>query len=217
MDVSSGRTQQTFSAPDWITVLTGRWAREHGILDNDSAGPIKVETLFERVEEDVPGSRSLLVTQWKRLYELVRERLDARSGLHHATVLRADDAAIEQEVLGTWRRCQPQLAFIHLDAVDQAGHRGAFDVGDAGYAAAVRETDGRLRRLWESALNVSPGPERLVIVVSDHGGMGNGHGRYSEAERMAPVLVVMPAGHSAVGVRDLVGVGRVVLEFLRGG
>ena len=214
VDVSNGRTQQTYSAPGWITVLTARWARQHGIVDNDSRGPVKVPTLFERLHSSNTDSRSLFITSWKPLYNLLLER---SPGGHHAAFLRQDDAAVEQQVLTTWRACQPELAFIHLDAVDQAGHAHAFDPVDPAYAAAVRETDARVRRLWQQALAVpSPQgevPERLVVLVSDHGGTGNHHGRYSDAERFAPLLVLAPAGDPAAKVDALVEVGQVVLGF----
>ncbi|MNO49041.1 Type I phosphodiesterase / nucleotide pyrophosphatase [compost metagenome] len=220
VDVSNGRTQQTLSAPGWISVLTARWASAHGIVDNSSAGPVKVETLFERLQATAAESRSLLITPWKPLYALLQGRLQANSALQHASLLREDDAAVEQAVLDTWRTCQPQLAFIHLDAVDEAGHVGAFDLSDAGYATAVRETDARLRRMWENALTLPSAdgsmPQRLVIVVSDHGGIGNAHGRYSQAERLAPLLAIAPSASPAVHISELVGVGQASLGFVRG-
>lgn len=138
IDVSNGRTQQTLSAPGWVSVLTATWASAHGIVDNSSAGPIKVPTVFERLHASKADSRSVLMTSWKPLYDWVQGRLRALPQIHHAAFLRQDDAAIEQEVLTTWRTCQPDLAFIHLDAVDKAGHAGAFDPSDPGYAAAAR-------------------------------------------------------------------------------
>jgi len=215
VDVSNGRTQQTFSAPGWITVLTGSWAREHGIVDNDSRGPVKVPTVFERLQASNADSRSLFITSWKPLYKLLLER---SPGGHHAGFLRQDDIAVEQQVLTTWRACQPDLAFIHLDAVDQAGHAHAFDPADPAYAAAVRETDARVRRIWEQALAVpSPQgemPERMVVLVSDHGGVDNHHGRYSDVERMAPLLVLVPAGYPEAPIGYLTGVGQSVLSFI---
>ncbi|WP_157710810.1 alkaline phosphatase family protein [Pseudomonas sp. PB120] len=219
VDVSNGRTQQTFSAPGWISVLTSSWASEHGIVDNDSRGPVKSQTVFERLQTRRADSRSMLITSWKPLYDLVEGRLRETSGLHHAAFLRKNDAAVEQEVLTTWPTCQPDLAFIHLDAVDDAGHKGAFDPNDPGYAAAVRETDARIRRLWEKAF-ASPTaqgarPQRLVFFVSDHGGIGNKHGRFSETERWAPVLAISPAGYPAVKISELVDVGQASLDFVQ--
>ncbi|WP_166362041.1 alkaline phosphatase family protein [Pseudomonas akapageensis] len=219
VDVSNGRTQQTYSAPGWISVLTASWASAHGIVDNNSPGPVKSETVFERLQARKADSRSILMTSWKPLYDLVEGRLRGLPELHHAAFLRKNDAAVEQEVLTTWRACQPDLAFIHLDAVDEAGHDGAFDPSDPGYAAAVRETDARIRRLWEKAL-ASPSaqgalPQRLVIFASDHGGIGNKHGRYSEAERWAPLLAISPSGYPAVKISELVEIGQASLDFVQ--
>ena len=219
VDVSNGRTQQTYSAPGWVSVLTSSWASAHGIVDNSSKGPIKVQTVFERLQDRKADSRSMLVTSWRPLYDLVEGRLRAMPEIHHVALLRENDAAIEHEVLTTWRACQPDLAFIHLDAVDQAGHKGAFDPSDPGYAAAVRATDSRIRRLWEKAF-ASPSthgamPQRLVVFASDHGGTGNGHGRYSEAERWAPLLVISPRGYPAVNIPNLVDIGQASLDFIQ--
>lgn len=219
VDVSNGRTQQTYSAPGWISVLTSSWVSAHGIVDNSSKGPIKVQTLFERLHGRKADSRSILMTSWRPLYDLVEGRLKALPEIHHAAFLREDDAAVEHEVLTTWRACQPDLAFIHLDAVDQAGHNGAFDPSDPGYAAAVRATDSRIRRLWENAF-ASPSaqgamPQRMVVFASDHGGTGNGHGGYSEAERWAPLLAIPPSGYPAVNIRNLVDIGHAALDFVQ--
>jgi len=219
VDVSNGRTQQTYSAPAWVSVLTASWVGAHGIVDNNSPGPVRVETLFERLHDRKAESRSLLITSWKPLNELIQGRLRAVPEIHHGALLLKGDAAVEQAVLTTWQACQPDLAFIHLDAVDAAGHHTAFDPSDPGYAAAVSETDARIRRLWEQAL-ASPSaqgatPRRLVIFVSDHGGVGNGHGRYSEAERWAPLLAIPPSGYPPVSIGSLVDIGRASLEFLQ--
>ena len=218
VDVSNGRTQQTYSAPGWISVLTASWASAHGIVDNNSAGPVRVPTVFERLQGRKSDSRSVLITSWKPLYDLVEGRLQALPAIHHAAFLRKDDAAIEQAVLTTWQACQPDLAFIHLDAVDKAGHDGSFDPSDPGYAAAVRDTDSRMRRLWEKAF-ASPSaqgemPQRLVVIASDHGGIGNSHGRYSDAERWAPVLAISPPGYPAVNISRLVDIGQASLDFV---
>ncbi|WP_085728560.1 alkaline phosphatase family protein [Pseudomonas sp. R37(2017)] len=221
VDVSNGRSQQTYSAPGWISVLTASWASAHGIVDNSSAGPVRIPTVFERLQGRKPDSRSVLITSWKPLYDLVEGRLRALPAIHHAAFLREDDAAIEREVLSTWQACQPDLAFIHLDAVDKAGHDGSFDPSDPGYAAAVRETDSRMRRLWEKAF-ASPSaqgemPQRLVVIASDHGGIGNSHGRYSDAERWAPVLAISPSGYPAVSISRLVDIGQASLDFVQSG
>jgi predicted AlkP superfamily pyrophosphatase or phosphodiesterase len=129
------------------------------------------------------------------------------------------DAAVEQAVLTTWQACQPDLAFIHLDAVDAAGHATAFDPKNPGYAAAVKETDSRIHRLWAQALaapsSLGATPQRLVIFASDHGGVGNSHGRYSDAERWAPLLAIPPSGYPAVNIGSLVEVGQASLDFLQ--
>ncbi len=219
VDVSNGRTQQTYSAPGWVSVLTASWASAHGIVDNDSPGPIKSQTVFERLQTRKAASRSILITSWKPLYNLIEGRLRGFPALNHAAFLRKNDTAVEQEVLTTWRTCQPDLAFIHLDAVDEAGHASAFDPSDPGYAGAVQETDARIRRLWEKAF-ASPSaqgamPQRLVIFVSDHGGFGNKHGRYSEAERWAPLLAISPSGYPAVKISELVDIGQASLDFVQ--
>ncbi|MGH8387018.1 MAG: alkaline phosphatase family protein [Pseudomonas sp.] len=219
IDVSNGRTQHTYSAPGWISVLTTSWASEHGIVDNKSAGPVKVPTVFERVQGRKSDSRSIIITSWRPLYDLVEGRLRALPAMHHAGFFRENDAAIEQEVLTTWQACQPDLAFIHFDAVDKAGHDGSFDPSDSGYASAVRETDSRMRRLWEKAFSAPSAhgemPQRLIIFASDHGGIGNNHGRYSDAERWAPVLAISPSGYPAVNISRLVDIGQVSLDFVQ--
>ena len=65
-----------------------------------------------------------------------------------------------------------------MDDVDHAGHSHGFATTCAEYCDAVQRTDARVGTLLD-ALGRREGLEReqwLVLVTTDHGGRGRGHG-----------------------------------------
>jgi predicted AlkP superfamily pyrophosphatase or phosphodiesterase len=69
----------------------------------------------------------------------------------------------------------PRYAFLHLAAPDRTGHAHGF-MGSA-YLDAVRATDRRIGRVMAAIRNDAALRDHLaVIITSDHGGYGTGHG-----------------------------------------
>ncbi len=220
LDVSDRQRQQTYSAPSWISLLTASPAAAHGIRHNDSPGPVLVASVFEQLHQQATLQRSLLLTPWPPLFELLEARLKSLPAERSLALLVGDDAGVERAMQQYWFACQPQLAFVHLGAVDDAGHAAGFDPADASYAQAVRETDQRLKRLWALVIgnqgesSAAP-PHRLLIVVSDHGGVGKYHGGFQWHERRVPMLLLAPEDALQPPVNNLAELGRMAIDYLR--
>lgn len=218
LDVSDGMRQRTYSAPSWVSLLTAQPAPEHHVYDNSRRRPVEAATLFERLQANNRQAGTLFATDWPQLYELLADRLAALPPGTSSVGVLVDDAAVESWFASNWAACQPTLSFVHLNEVDDAGHDATFDPSDADYAAALVATDERVKRMlenvWASDQGGDASGSRLVVVVSDHGGVGDHHGGFQREEREVPLLILAPAGTHLPVMQSLADVGTVVLEFL---
>ena len=83
---------------------------------------------------------------------------------------------------------ETDAAFVHLDSTDQAGH--AFGWGSDEYMDAIRLVDENVERLVHATQN--DGREWLILLTSDHGGFGLGHGHDELWDQCIPFLSNLP-------------------------
>lgn len=80
----------------------------------------------------------------------------------------------------------PQLMFIQLDDVDEAGH--AHGWGSDAYCAAMEDADQCVGILIDALERAGISEETLVMVIADHGGVGYDHGGFSQVELFIPFI-----------------------------
>ena len=199
----------TSSAPGWATVLTGRWPGRHGVTDNDldPHGADRRPDLLGLARAARPGLGTLAAAAWAPLVGPARGGPLAGGAQHllladgpdpHSRDRQVVDAAVAAIADGA-----VDLAFVHLDQVDAAGH--AAGVGPD-YAAAIEAADAELGRLL-TAVERRAGEDWLVVVTTDHGQADNGgHGAGTEPERRWWVVAAggdLPAGSTAAEPRPV--------------
>ena len=69
---------------------------------------------------------------------------------------------------------EPKLFFMHLDCIDLAGH--AHGYGSREYMDQITETDRRVGVVLDAIRDSGVMEHSLVVVLSDHGGVGDRHG-----------------------------------------
>jgi len=79
---------------------------------------------------------------------------------------------------------RPQFLFVHFDHVDHAGHE--YGHGTARYYEAVSKADALINKIRQATVEAGIANETVIIVTSDHGGVGKGHGGQSLAELEIP-------------------------------
>ena len=213
---------QTVSGPGWSTLATGTSPRHHGVVDNSFAGRRYERhpdflTLAKRVK---PELRTCAVLDWAPLAEMgtfgpaidLRIEFDGDANGFYAEDGRVTDVAT-RVLAGT----HPDIAFVYLGCVDEAGHRTG-PLSDA-YMARIGAADEMIRQLVDAVRNRSTYRDEqwLIIVTTDHGHRDEGgHGGPSEAERAVFVIAHGPgiaSGQRGNGFRT-VDVATTVLDFL---
>ena len=186
----------TSSSPNWASMIMGAAPEQHGITSNGwnrnnfsiapvTRGPESIfPTIFSVLREARPEAYIACIYDWGgfgRLFE-------------HSAVDLAFDARDPQDAVDVARmvfaESRPTLTFIHLDHVDRAGH--GYGWGSETYKAAVEEADGYIDEVMRGLENAGMAERTIVIIVSDHGGRGNGHGGDSMDELEIPWIMHGP-------------------------
>lgn len=72
------------------------------------------------------------------------------------------------------RGTPPDLFFLHLDFIDGAGHKHGY--GSDAYLRQITATDAEVGRVLDAIAEAGVWDESLIVLLSDHGGVGTSHG-----------------------------------------
>lgn len=190
-------TQDTSTAPGWCSVLTGVWADKTGITGNGITKSLEYKTLMTSLTEDGTIDSANFVTIWdghfeadNSTYKLEKEyceenRLNVKFN-HCSTNTIAANTAIKDIKQGD---CS-DFIFAIYEGTDGAGHAFGFSTNNPIYQAGYVLND----LLAYRTINAIESRETyetedwLIIITSDHGGFGTGHGGPSIQERMVFIV-----------------------------
>ncbi|QDT04067.1 Type I phosphodiesterase / nucleotide pyrophosphatase [Rubripirellula lacrimiformis] len=195
----------TSSGPGWTSFLTGVWADKHGINDNSFEGKNVEEYphFFARVRQQFPHARIGSFVDWQPIDEHLVRDADVRvcEESHGVDQYRISDKKLADAASQFLATGQPHVAMVYFGAADEAGHSHGFHPSVPEYKAAIEKIDQHIGQVLD-AVRSRPGFQQeswLVVVSTDHGGQGTGHG----GGRQIPVI--RQTWFIASGNADLVG------------
>jgi hypothetical protein len=178
----------TISGPGWASLLTGVWPEKHGVTDNGFAGDdfANYPHLFQRIEEYNSSLHTATIVQWHPINNEIAEGVSD-------IVINVDDHTdfVEEAASDYLTNEDPDALFLHFDDVDHAGHSYGFSPDVPNYITAIETVDAGIGGVLQ-ALYDRPtfSEEQWVIIVStDHGGLGYSHGGNSIEERNIFMIV----------------------------
>lgn len=186
----------TWSAPNWSSIMTGVTWETHGI-DNDKAGSNErtsqtaYPTIFYYVKKDIPNAKLASIVNWNPINIGIIEN---DLGVYK------DNVGIDNEVtnkvlnyLDANNGSEPTLMFVHLCDVDHAAHNYVKKNGINGcqtcggysdeYYNAAQVADGMLGTIYNKIESLGLMQNSLFIVVADHGETYNAHGNSATSKR----------------------------------
>lgn len=185
----------TVSAPNWMSLIGGAPPEKHGVWSNswkpkDHEGKIPCSevygsswpTLFEVVKNDASSSFSVGVFHhWPAFQRL----LDRNAAYIHYVAPPSCFAAKN----AVWHSIlhKNSLSFAHLDLVDHAGHK--YGHMSKEYLQSIEKADEILGKILGLLQKYAEEGSYNIIIVSDHGGVGHGHGGETPEERTVPCLI----------------------------
>ncbi|QOV90512.1 alkaline phosphatase family protein [Humisphaera borealis] len=188
-------TPNSITLPSHTSMLTGVDPRKHGIewnADLPLSEPVypKVPTVFFYARK--AGYKTGMAAGKSKFDVLdVKGTLDGSAITDKKTDKDDDVAHAASKII---RDIKPQLMFVHLPGVDNAGHR--YKWGSPEQMKAVAAADYALGRVLDAYRDAEMLSHTVVIVTADHGGTGLGHGPDDPRSRHIPWIANGP------GVRE---------------
>jgi len=180
----------TSSSANWASILNGAGPEQHGVTSNDwKVGEFNFPTfvtgsggfypsIFQILHDQHPEWEVGSIYDWDGFGNLYDHRFvdyNIDGDGHEATTRLAVDYI---------KRARPNFLFVHLDQVDHAGHGDGH--GTPGYYAAVASADAEIGLIRQAVADAGMADDTVIIVTSDHGGVGKGHGGETLAELEIP-------------------------------
>lgn len=177
----------TISGPGWSAILCGVWSEKHLVMGNDFTinDYENYPSLFRHAEEFDSNINTLSICHWDPINDYIVQN-DVDFKLNVST-----DAAVSSQAASYISSNDPDLIFLHFDDVDHAGHSYGFAPTVSQYMSAIETTDDLINPII-NAIEQRPNyanEDWLILVTSDHGGIGNSHGGTTIEEREVPFIV----------------------------
>ncbi len=190
-------TQDTSTAPGWCSLLTGEWADKTGITGNGITKSLEYKTLMTALTENGTIDSANFITIWgghfdddNSTYKLEKAYCE-ENGLNVKFNLCSTNTLSANKAIADIRQADcSDFIFAIYEGTDGAGHGFGFSTNNPIYQAGYQLNDA----LAYSTINAIENRDTyetedwLIIITSDHGGFGTGHGGPSIQERMVFVV-----------------------------
>ena len=202
----------TVSGPGWCNVLTGVFPDKHAVLDNgfENHRLADFPHVFARLKQARPDARAAQFATWKPLEEIVLSAADASGDFspdkkdYTLDDYEQSDAAAADAAVAELTDHDPTLLILYQGQTDVAGHKHGFHPTIKKYVSAIETVDAAVGRVL-AAVESRPGradEDWLVIVCTDHGGIGTGHGGGHNAPDVRGVFLIVSGDGAARGVSE---------------
>lgn len=185
-------TAVSVTLPSHVSMLTGVNPEKHGIEWNTNL-PLqpmiypKRPTLFEMAKR--AGYTTALITGKAKFKPLTKP-----GTLDHAFIPESQDYEADEPMADEAARIiaalKPEVLFVHLPATDKAGHK--YGWASPEQTAVIARADASVGRILAALRQAGLRASTLVIVTSDHGGAGLGHGPDDPRARNIPWIAAGP-------------------------
>lgn len=190
------RKNDTISGPGWSTILTGVWADKHGVQDNEFKGKNYGEYphFFARLKEVRPDAYTVSIVDWIPIQQHIVSAADVGTVFPpvDGDYVKTDEAGSKAAVKILAER-DPAVLFYYIGQVDETGHKHGFHPTVPEYISAIETADKHVGEVVDAVRNrkTIADEDWLVVVTSDHGGKGTGHGGgHNEPEILNSFLIV---------------------------
>jgi predicted AlkP superfamily pyrophosphatase or phosphodiesterase len=198
--MSTRDVMPSVTLPNYTSHLYGAGPEVHGVTANDwkkdNFKLAAVETdeegyfpsVFKVLKQNVKGIRTAFYWNWKPLVNPHNPRWfdDSMYAEKDAFVPLYDRA---MEYIGG-HRDEPLFMFLYSVHTDHAGHK--YQWMSPEYIGSIEEGDVQVGRLIDFLKEEGLYDETHLMFISDHGGIGNGHGGISPEEMIVPWIIEGP-------------------------
>ena len=176
----------TISGPGWSAILCGVWSNKHLSVDNSFVGTdyTNYPPLFKRIEDFDANLHTVSICNWNPINDyIVQSHADYKLNV-------SSDADVSSEAVNYLSSNNPDFMFLHFDDVDHAGHADGFSPNVNQYITAIEGVDAYISPIMQSIAQRPnyANEDWLILITTDHGGLGTSHGGNSIEEEKVFVI-----------------------------
>ncbi|MDD3036558.1 alkaline phosphatase family protein [Bacteroides sp.] len=212
--------------PNWTSHLTGSGPEQHGVVDNgwtlakhklpaietDADG--YYPSVFKVLKDENPQIKTAFYYNWANLiYPYNQKYMDEVSFL-------TDDAYVPNYEKAfnflVENRKEPTFVFLYSVHTDEVGHK--YEWMSPEYIRSIEEADVEIGKLIEKMKQEDLYEDTHFMFLSDHGGVGRGHGGVSVDEMVVPWGVTGPGiakGLKMSEPNNTVNTGSLILRLFQ--
>lgn len=181
--------EKSNDASTWASMMTGYSYNRHYINDenylpegdpNDPHGEVNfVESVLYRIENVKPSVRTSVITRSSGLANTLL--MDADNSIH----FNSDEEVKEEAVKSFSKEVTPDVTVLQFTSVLDAGKNAGFSIDKEEYASAITKVDGYIGDIFNTIKENEnyKYEDWLIVVTSNHGGIGKEYGGSSFSER----------------------------------
>jgi hypothetical protein len=181
----------TISGPGWSAILTGARSPKHLVTGNDFTinNYADYPNFLKRLEDMDSGYETVSICQWDPINDYIID------GAADEIINTGSSAQTRDEAVGVLTYDNPDAVFLHFDDVDYAGHGSGFSPENSDYISTIEMVDAYVGDVMYALTGrVNYAEENwLVLMTSDHGGVGYSHGGTSIEHQNVAFIVSGPA------------------------
>jgi predicted AlkP superfamily pyrophosphatase or phosphodiesterase len=183
--------EDTYSGPNWSSILTGVHYNKHNVTDNSFGGGLFniFPTFFNYIENNVNSINTSSIVNWLPINQKILSK-----DVDYYSKSQISDSIVFIEALNLLLNnnpVEPDILFLHFDELDAAGHNFGFSPNIIEYRETLKNIDLYVDSLVGIIDNKRLFDENwMCIIVSDHGGDGYSHGDYNNIKIRETVFIV---------------------------
>jgi hypothetical protein len=184
------------SAPNWATILSGAGPEQHGVTSNswslvnpgfdptvkDADGYFT--SIFTIIRKQLPKAVTAMFYDWEWLGTYVNKKHINKSQYVQGQVM------ITSVALNYIKKEKPLFTFIYYGLPDETGHTKGFNTTE--YYQSINDIDTEIGKIVNEIKAAGMAQSTTIIITSDHGGVGSGHGGESMLEIEVPWIFSGP-------------------------
>lgn len=186
--------------PNWTSHLTGSGPEQHGIVSNNwtidkhKLPSVDVDedgyypSVFKVLKDAVPNMKTAFYYNWGPLINPYNKKyIDEPSFLKNDAYVENYEKAFS---FLKENRTNPTLVFLYSVHTDHAGHKHKWMSPE--YIRSIEEADVEIGKFLEKMKQEGMYEDTHFMFLSDHGGVGYGHGGTSTDEMIVPWGITGP-------------------------
>ena len=186
-------TQATSTAPGWCSLLTGVWAEDNGVYANSQPKSLEHKTLMTELVENGTIDSASFITKWgghfsndDSTYINEKKYCEDNNLAVSFNKTSGNEGSMIKAAKELSKADCPDFTLAIYENTDSNGHNFGFSINNPFYKLGFDHCEkfayDTIRTI--KARDTFETEDWLIIITSDHGGFGTGHGGPTIQERM---------------------------------